>query len=98
MKFNLQGFIDVLTFHVPWMEANFFWVFASVAIYLLLPALIIAWLIKISSEANEAMTEEERQIAAQQNKEFNVTALKLTAATLVGICILVLVIDGIFST
>ena len=98
MKFNLQGFIDVLTFHVPWMEANFFWVFASVAIYLLLPTLIIAWLIKISSEANEAMTEEERQIAAQQNKEFNVTALKLTAATLVGICILVLVIDGIFST
>jgi len=98
MKFNLQGFIDVLTFQVPWMEANFFWVFASVAIYLLLPTLIIAWLIKISSEANEAMTEEERQIAAQQNKEFNVTALKLTAATLVGICILVLVIDGIFST
>ena len=98
MKFNLQGFIDVLTFQVPWMEANFFWVFASVAIYLLLPALIIAWLIKISSEANEAMTEEERQIAEQQNKEFNVTALKLTAATLVCICILVLVIDGIFST
>ena len=98
MKFNLQGFIDVLTFQVPWMEANFFWVFASVAIYLLLPTLIIAWLIKISSEANEAMTEEQRQIAAQQNKEFNVTALKLTAATLVGICILVLVIDGIFST
>ena len=98
MKFNLQGFIDVLTIQVPWMEANFFWVFTSVAIYLLLPTLIIAWLIKISSEANEAMTEEERQIAAQQNKEFNVTALKLTAATLVGICILVLVIDGIFST
>ena len=98
MKFNLQGFIDVLTFQVPWMEANFFWVFISVAIYLLLPALIIAWLIKISSEANEAMTEEERQIAEQQNKEFNITALKLTAATLVCICILVLVIDGIFST
>tara|TARA_B110000858_G_C17614750_1_gene386148 strand:+ start:96 stop:392 length:297 start_codon:yes stop_codon:yes gene_type:complete len=98
MEFNLQGFIDVLTFQVPWMEANFFWVFISVAIYLLLPALIIAWLIKISSEANEAMTEEERQIAAKQNKEFNVTALKLTAATLVGICILVLVVDGIFST
>ena len=98
MEFNLQGFIDVLTFQVPWMEANFFWVFASVAIYLLLPTLIIAWLIKISSEANEAMTEEERQIAVQQNKEFNVTALKLTAATLVCICILVLVIDGIFST
>ena len=98
MKFNLQGFIDVLTFQVPWMEANFFWVFISVAIYLLLPTLIIAWLIKISSETNEVMTEEERQIAAQQNKEFNVTALKLTAATLVGICILVLVVDGIFST
>tara|TARA_R110001592_G_scaffold95220_1_gene274524 strand:+ start:238 stop:534 length:297 start_codon:yes stop_codon:yes gene_type:complete len=98
MKFNLQGFIDVLTFQVPWMEANFFWVFISVAIYLLLPTLIIAWLIKISSETNELMTEEERQIAAQQNKEFNVTALKLTAATLVGICILVLVVDGIFST
>jgi phosphotransferase system glucose/maltose/N-acetylglucosamine-specific IIC component len=105
MKFNLQGFIDVLTFQVPWMEANFFWVFISVAIYLLLPALIIAWLIKISSEANaaireedEAMTEEERQIAEQQNKEFNITALKLTAATLVCICILVLVIEGIFST
>ena len=98
MKFNLQGFIDVLTFQVPWMEANLFWVFISIAIYLLLPTLLIAWLIKISSEANEAMTEEERQIAAQQNKEFNVTALKLTAATLVGICILVLVIEGIFST
>ena len=98
MEFNLQGFIDVLTFQAPWMEANFFWVFTSVAIYLLLPTLIIAWLIKIFSEANEAMTEEERQIAAKQNKEFNVTALKLTAATLVGICILVLVVDGIFST
>ena len=29
MKFNLQGFIDVLTFQVSWMEANFFWVLVS---------------------------------------------------------------------
>jgi flagellar biosynthesis/type III secretory pathway M-ring protein FliF/YscJ len=96
MEFNLQGFIDVLTFQVPWMEANFFWVFTSVAIYLLLPMLIIAWLVNIFSEANDAMTEEERQIAAQQNKELNISALKWTSAILVCICIIVLVIEGIF--
>jgi len=34
MKFNLQGFIDVLTFQVSWMEANFFWVLVSFVLYL----------------------------------------------------------------
>ena len=48
MEFNLQGFIDVLTFQVPWMEANFFWVFVSVGVYLIgialvLGILILAW-------------------------------------------------------
>ena len=43
MKFNLQGFIDVLTFQVSWMEANFFWVFVSVGVYLIGIALV--WLI-----------------------------------------------------
>ena len=43
MKFNLQGFIDVLTFQVSWMEANFFWVFISILGYLIGIALV--WLI-----------------------------------------------------
>jgi hypothetical protein len=43
MQFNLQGFIDVLTFQVPWMEANFFWVFVSVVVYFM--GIALAWLI-----------------------------------------------------
>ena len=43
MKFNLQGFIEVLTFQVSWMEANFFWVFISILVYLIGIALV--WLI-----------------------------------------------------
>ena len=34
MQFNLKGFIDVLTFQVSWMEANFFWVLVSFVLYL----------------------------------------------------------------
>ena len=43
MQFNLKGFIDVLTFQVSWMEANFFWVFISIVVYLIGIALV--WLI-----------------------------------------------------
>jgi hypothetical protein len=36
MKFNLQGFIDVFTWQVAWLEANFFWALLSVIIYIAL--------------------------------------------------------------
>ena len=43
MKFNLQGFIEILTFQVSWMEANFFWVFISILVYLI--GIALAWMI-----------------------------------------------------
>ena len=33
MEFNLRGFWDVLTWQVNWLDANFFWVIASLFIY-----------------------------------------------------------------
>lgn len=41
MKFNLQGFIDVFTWQVTWLDANFFWVLLSVVIYIVLIILSI---------------------------------------------------------
>jgi hypothetical protein len=43
MEFNLRGFWDVLTWQVNWIEANFFWVFISIVVYLIGIALV--WLI-----------------------------------------------------
>jgi len=33
MEFNLRGFWDVFTWQVNWLDANFFWVIASLLIY-----------------------------------------------------------------
>jgi hypothetical protein len=43
MEFNLRGFWDVLTWQVNWLDANFFWVFISIVVYLIGIALV--WLI-----------------------------------------------------
>tara|TARA_B100000767_G_C19502674_1_gene424985 strand:+ start:364 stop:642 length:279 start_codon:yes stop_codon:yes gene_type:complete len=47
MKFNLQGFIDVFTWEVAWLDANFFWVFLSVIIYIALFISIFIFLLLI---------------------------------------------------
>ena len=57
MEFNIQGFIDVFTWQVSWLDANFFWVLLSFLIYVFL-ILFFIWLVKTESNKPKPSKEE----------------------------------------
>lgn len=60
MEFNLQGFIDVLTLKVSWLDANFFWVIVSVSIYF--AGLVLVWMIvMIANELYQEWFDRQRE-------------------------------------
>ena len=50
MEFNIQGFIDVFTWQVSWLDANFFWVLLSFLIYVFL---VLCFISIVATKSNE---------------------------------------------
>ena len=61
MEFNIRGFIDVFTWEVSWLDANFFWVLLSFLIYVFL-ILFFIWLVKTESNEPKPSKEEKKSI------------------------------------
>ena len=61
MEFNIRGFIDVFTWEVSWLDANFFWVLLSFLIYVFL-ILFFIWLVKTESNKPKPSKEEQKAL------------------------------------
>ncbi len=61
MEFNIRGFIDVFTWEVSWLDANFFWVLLSFLIYVFL-ILFFIWLVKTKSNKPKPSKEEQKAL------------------------------------
>ena len=71
MEFNLRGFWDVLTWQVNWLDANFFWVIASLLIYGFILFMVSFYLylkIDASRRKSDERKEEEKQKAIKDIK------------------------------
>ena len=68
MKFSLQGLIDVLTWKVSWLDANFFWVLLSFLISVFL-VLFFMSVLEIGLSAPE--------LSKEKKKASNKEALKI---------------------
>ena len=64
MEFNIRGFIDVFTWEVSWLDANFFWVLLSFLIYVFLIFFFI-WLVKTESNKPKPSKEEKKALRKQ---------------------------------
>ena len=64
MEFNIQGFIDVFTWQVSWLDANFFWVLLSFLIYVFLIFLFIR---KVETKLNAPKPSKEKIKASTKN-------------------------------
>ena len=72
MEFNLRGFWDVLTWQVNWLDANFFWVIASLSTYGFILFMVSFYLylkIDASRRKSDERKEEEKQKANQDLKK-----------------------------
>lgn len=67
MEFNIRGFIDVFTWEVSWLDANFFWVLLSFLIYVFL-ILFFIWLVKTESNKPKPSKEEQKALRKQSLK------------------------------
>ena len=71
MEFNLRGFWDVLTWQVNWLDANFFWVIASLSTYGFILFMVSFYLylkIDASRRKSDERKEEEKQKAIKDIK------------------------------
>tara|TARA_B100000963_G_scaffold300326_1_gene272637 strand:- start:1315 stop:1587 length:273 start_codon:yes stop_codon:yes gene_type:complete len=63
MEFNIQGFIDVFTWQVSWLDANFFWVLLSFLIYVFLVLCLISI---VATKSNEPKPSKEETKASMK--------------------------------